>query len=117
VERLLLVYYGAVVVYTLVVLSRFNLGPDNWRLSGLYYYDANDFATLTVTAMPLGLYFVIRLRRLAVRLLVLAGLAALAVAQIRSGSRGGSSRCSRSWPSSCFGSPRCPPARVSPAPY
>ncbi len=89
VERLLLVYYGAVVVYTLVVLSRFNLGPDNWRLSGLYYYDANDFATLIVTAMPLGLYFVLRLRRPAVRLLALAGLAALAVAQIRSGSRGG----------------------------
>src|SRR5258705_412242 len=55
VERLILVYFGVTVVYAAVVLSRFQLGPDDWRLSKLYSYDANDFATLIVSAMPLGL--------------------------------------------------------------
>ena len=37
---------------------RFDLGAgDAWRLGHLYYYDANDFATFVVTAMPLGIYF------------------------------------------------------------
>lgn len=89
VERLGLIYFSVTVIYTGVVLSRFQLGADDWRLSDLYYYDANDFATLIVTAMPLGLYFVLSRRRLAIRLLVLAGLGVLAVGLIRSGSRGG----------------------------
>jgi len=89
VERLSFVYFGATVVYTAVVLSRFQLGADSWRLGKLYNYDANDFATLIATAMPLGLYFVLAQRRLWVRVLAVAGLAVLAVGQIRSGSRGG----------------------------
>lgn len=89
VERLGLVYFGVTVVYTAVVLSRFQLGEDNWRLGRLYYYDANDFATLIVTAMPFGLYFVLARRNGPLRLLALAGLGALAVGLIRSGSRGG----------------------------
>jgi O-antigen ligase len=89
VERLCLVYFGVTVVYTAVVLSRFELGADNWRLSRLYYYDANDFATLIVTAMPLGLYFALSRHRVSLRLLALAGLGLLAIGLIRSGSRGG----------------------------
>jgi hypothetical protein len=89
VERLTLVYFAVTVVYTAVVLSRFQLGADNWRLSRLYYYDANDFATLIVTAMPFGLYFALSRRRVALRLLALAGLGLLAIGLIRSGSRGG----------------------------
>ena len=89
VERLGLVYFAVTVVYTAIVLSRFELGGDNWRLSRLYYYDANDFATLIVTAMPFGLYFVLARRKTVIRMLALAGLAALAVGLIRSGSRGG----------------------------
>lgn len=88
VERLALVYFGVAVVYTMIILSRFQLGPDN-RLGRLYYYDANDFATLITTAMPLGLYFVLANRRLLLRLLSLVGLVVLVVALIRSGSRGG----------------------------
>ena len=58
VERLALVYLVGAVVYTGVVITRFDLGSGPaWRLSHLYYYDANDFATLTVTAMPLALHF------------------------------------------------------------
>jgi probable O-glycosylation ligase (exosortase A-associated) len=89
VERVALVYFGVTVVYAAVVLSRFQLGADTWRLGRLYYYDANDMATLIVTAMPVGLYFVLGQRRLVVRAFALAGLAALAVCLIRSGSRGG----------------------------
>jgi O-antigen ligase len=89
VERLTLVYFGVTVVYTAVVLSRFQLGGDSWRLAGLYYYDANDFATLITTAMPLGLYFVIARHRPLLRVLAAVGLAILAVGLIKSGSRGG----------------------------
>jgi O-antigen ligase len=89
VERLILVYFGVTVVYTAVVLSRFELGAENWRLANLYHYDANDLATLIASAMPLGLYFVLAHRRPLVRLLAVGGLAVLAVGLIRSGSRGG----------------------------
>src|SRR5438128_2667054 len=89
VERLMLVFFAVTVVYAAVVLSRFQLGADDWRLNHLYNYDANDFATLVVTAMPLGLYFVLAQRRLLLRALAIVGLTVLAVGQIRSGSRGG----------------------------
>src|SRR5207245_7623306 len=59
VERLMLVYFAASVVYAAVVLSRFQLGADDWRLGRLYNYDANDFAILVASAMPLGPYFVL----------------------------------------------------------
>src|SRR5438034_9948854 len=89
VERLALVYFCGTVVYTAVVLSRYQLGADSLRLGRLYYYDASDMATLIATAMPLGLYFVLAHPRPLPRLLALAGLAVLAVGLIRSGSRGG----------------------------
>jgi O-antigen ligase len=90
VERLALVYFAVTVLYGAVVLVRFQLGGgDDWRLGHLYNYDANDFATLIATAMPLGLYFVLADRRLPVRLLAAAGLVVLAIGDIRSGSRGG----------------------------
>jgi O-antigen ligase len=89
IERLILVYFGVTVVYTAVVLSRFQLGADSWRLAGLYYYDANDFATLIATAMPLGLYYILARHRPLLRALAAAGLAVLAVGLIKSGSRGG----------------------------
>jgi len=89
VERLALVYFAVTVVYTGVVVSRFQLGAEDWRLGRLYYYDANDLATLIATAMPLGLYLVLAHRHLVLRLCAGAGLAVLAVGLIRSGSRGG----------------------------
>src|SRR6266566_2296777 len=89
VERLALVYFAVTVVYTGVVVSRFQLGAEDWRLGRLYYYDANDMATLIATAMPLGLYFVLAHRHLVLRLCAGGGLAVLAVGLIRSGSRGG----------------------------
>jgi O-antigen ligase len=92
VERLALTYFAATAIYGAVVLTRFQLGGsgvDDWRLGHLYNYDANDFATLIATAMPLGLYFVLGVRRPLLRLVAAFGLAILAVCEIRSGSRGG----------------------------
>ena len=89
VERLVVVYFGVTVVYTMVILSRFQLGADNWRLGRLYFYDANDLATLIATALPLGLYFALTHRRVVLRLLAVVGILVLVVALIRSGSRGG----------------------------
>ena len=88
-ERLVLAYFGATVVFTAIVLSRFQLGANDWRLANLLHYDANDLATLITTAMPFGLYFVLAQRRLLLRLLAGGGLAVLAVGLVRSGSRGG----------------------------
>jgi O-antigen ligase len=88
-ERLIFVYFGVTVLYTGIVMSRFQLGAESWRLGRLYNYDANDMATLIASAMPFGLYFVLGQRRLFVRVLAITGLAILAVGMIRSGSRGG----------------------------
>jgi O-antigen ligase len=88
-KRLTFVYFAVTVLYTAVVLVRFQLSADSWRLGRLYNYDANDLATLIASAMPLGLYFVLGHRRLALRIVAIAGLGVLLVGMIRSGSRGG----------------------------
>ncbi len=89
VQRLSLVYFFGAATYAAVVLTRFQLTDASWRLGNLYYYDANDFATLAVTTMPLGLYLLTTRQSLALRLAVLPGLAVLGVVFVRSGSRGG----------------------------
>ncbi len=89
VERLAFVYFASAALYSAIVLLRFDLRSGDWRLESLYTYDANDFATFTVTAIPLGLYFVTSRARPLVRLGCALGLAALTIAFIRSGSRGG----------------------------
>jgi O-antigen ligase len=90
VERIALAYLASAAIYAAVIISRFNLGEgDSWRLGDLYYYDANDFATLAVTAMPLALYLIHRARANYQRVLGIAALALLTVAFVRSGSRGG----------------------------
>src|SRR5262245_38076722 len=90
VERLALVYLAGAMVYTAVVLTRFDVGAgDAWRLGHLYYYDANDFATYAVTAIPLGIYFLHAGWRMSIRLLAAAGLVLLTLGFVWSGSRGG----------------------------
>jgi O-antigen ligase len=88
-ERLAGAYLFGAVLYAGVVLVRFDVGVTDWRLGRLYYYDANDFATFAVTAMPMAIYFAHRGRGLTVRLLALAGLGILCAAFANSGSRGG----------------------------
>jgi O-antigen ligase len=90
VERLAAAYLAGATAYAGVVLSRFELGSgDAWRLGHLYYYDANDFATLVVSALPLGLYFAYAARRLLTRMLALLALLVLTVVFVHTGSRGG----------------------------
>jgi len=86
VERLLWIYFLSATVYAAVVLTRFD---DGGRLGKLYYYDANDFATFAVTAIPFGL-FGLRVGRSALtRGFAAAGLLLLTLAFLRTGSRGG----------------------------
>jgi putative inorganic carbon (HCO3(-)) transporter len=90
VERLAFVYLTGAVLYSTVVMTRFDLGGgDAWRLGHLYYYDANDYATFTVTALPLGIHFVHAGRTRRIRLFALAGLVPLILGFVWSGSRGG----------------------------
>jgi O-antigen ligase len=90
VERLAAAYLAGATIYAGVVLSRFELGSgDAWRLGHLYYYDANDFATFVVSALPLGLYFAYTARRSSTRLLALMALLVLTVVFVHTGSRGG----------------------------
>ena len=86
VERLLWIYFLSATVYAAVVLTRFDAGG---RLGELYYYDANDFATFAVTAIPFGLYGLRTGRSAMTRGLAAAGLLLLTLAFLRTGSRGG----------------------------
>jgi probable O-glycosylation ligase (exosortase A-associated) len=89
VERVAFVYLMAVSIYAAVVLSRFGVGGSQWRLGMLEYYDANDFATLAVMAVPLGVYFMVRPRPVWRRLVSAAAVVCLVVAFAWAGSRGG----------------------------
>src|SRR5262245_38653533 len=90
VERLAFTYLAGAAMYSAVVMSRFEVGAgDSWRLGHLYYYDANDFAVLAVTAIPLGLYFILFARKPLVRLAAVLAVGALFAGFLRAGSRGG----------------------------
>jgi putative inorganic carbon (HCO3(-)) transporter len=90
VERLVCAYFAGAVIYSAVVTTRFQLGSgDAWRLGRLYYYDANDFATFVVSAMPFGIYLLHAGRTFAVRVWAAAGLVLLTLGFVWSGSRGG----------------------------
>src|SRR5207247_7022032 len=89
IERLAGVYFIGAAVYSALVLIRFPVNAGAWRLAGLYYYDANDFATFAVSALPIGLYFTYRPGWTLRRLGAAAGLGVLGVGIVRSGSRGG----------------------------
>lgn len=90
VERLAIAYLAGATVYAAIVVMRFETGAGaQWRLGHLYYYDANDFATFAVTAMPLGLYLLHAGRTALGRALGAASLVVLTLAFARTGSRGG----------------------------
>jgi len=89
VERLAFVYLLSVAIYAAAVITRFQVGPGDWRLGSLYYYDANEFAALAVISLPLGVYFIARPHPSWRRLASVPAVAALTVAIIWAGSRGG----------------------------
>ena len=83
-------YFAGAVIYSLVVITRFDLGGGGaWRLGHLYYYDANDFATFVVTAIPLGIYFLHATPKMSTRIAAALGLVVLTLGFVWSGSRGG----------------------------
>jgi O-antigen ligase len=90
VERLATVYWMGAAIYALVIVQRFEIGAgDAWRLDNLYYYDANEFATFAVAALPLVLHSSRAAHRFSGRVAGLAGLATLTLAFVYAGSRGG----------------------------
>lgn len=84
VERLAGAYFGCIAVFGAVILTRFHA-----RFNNLYYYDGNDFGTVAVMAIPLGVYFATTRRPLLHRLVAGAALLALADAFVKTESRGG----------------------------
>src|SRR5688500_11607356 len=90
VQRVMIMYLASAAIYATVILLRFDLGEgDAWRLGHLYYYDANDFATFAVSAMPIALYVLHGARNTYRRMLGIGALAVLALAFVYTGSRGG----------------------------
>lgn len=89
VERILSVLFWGVVLYSAIVLMRFDItSSGDWRLGHLYYYDANDFATVSVASMPIGMYLARRTHSWR-RVLSVLALIVLSITIVRSGSRGG----------------------------
>jgi O-antigen ligase len=89
-ERIVGALFYAIALYSAVVLLRFDLGEGSqWRLGKLYYYDANDFATVAVAVMPLGVLLAKGARSLWGRGLPIIGLILISAVFVRSGSRGG----------------------------
>jgi O-antigen ligase len=89
IERLALVYVLGAVVFAVMVLTHNQFQLDlGGRMERLYFYDSNDFATYTVTALPLGLYFAMTGRPW-LRIAACAAIGVLATGFIWSGSRGG----------------------------
>ncbi len=90
VERIAWCYFMAVVVYAAFILIRYHVGGADWRLGTLVTYDANDYALLATTAIPLGVGSLVREgRRAWARAVDAAGLLVVLVAFVWAGSRGG----------------------------
>lgn len=89
VERLALVYFAGAAIYAVVILAGQDVTADSWRLTELYTYDPNDFATFAVTALPLGIYFMARPGPVVGRIAAVLGSVALGAAFVWAGSRGG----------------------------
>jgi O-antigen ligase len=89
VARLAAAYYAGAVIYSAVVLQQFQLNANDWRLGRLIYYDSNDAALLVVTALPIGLYLILRPGVAWARWLAAAGIPFLGLLLIKCGSRGG----------------------------
>lgn len=88
VKRLAGIMVFGATIYSIYVLTRFEITADG-RLSNLVYYDANDLALVVVCTFPLAVYFATRARGAFVRIAALLILALMVLAIVKSGSRGG----------------------------
>jgi O-antigen ligase len=89
VERLSLVYLAGIVAYCLYVYLYAPRPTAGARIDVSGSYDPNDFATFAVTGAPFALFFTGRHHPLWIRLSAVAGMAAIAVSVVLTGSRGG----------------------------
>ncbi|HUX88509.1 MAG TPA: O-antigen ligase family protein [Chloroflexota bacterium] len=85
--RLSAVHVIGALVFSVVVLTRYNVGPDG-RLGDLAYYDANGLGFILVCALPLTEWCAQHSIRREARLGALAAIAVLLVTIVRTGSRG-----------------------------
>lgn len=88
VTRMLGAILTAALLYSGVVLQRFDIAPGQ-RLANLYTYDANDLALFLSCSLPIALYLVLRAKGVVRRGLPLLGLLVMTAVMIRTGSRGG----------------------------
>lgn len=86
-RRVAAIQLAGAVLYAVVILTRFDIGPDG-RLAGLVHYDANDLGLLMVCVIPLALYFLGNGTRLLPRLMAFGALALFLMTIIKTGSRG-----------------------------
>ena len=88
VERFVAVHVVGGALYCVMILVRYDVGPDG-RLGGLVYYDANDLAMLVVCTFPLLVYLTRPGSRWLLRLVAVAAMGLFVVTIIKTGSRGG----------------------------
>lgn len=74
-------------IFSVVVLARFNVGPDG-RLGDLVYYDANGLGLIVVCALPLAEWCALHSDRRWLRVAGLVALPVFLVTVIKTGSRG-----------------------------
>lgn len=86
-EALAAVQVAGAALYTLIILARYDVGPDG-RLGDLVYYDANDLGMLLACTLPLALDLGWRAGSPAWKGMALGAVALFLVGIVRSGSRG-----------------------------
>lgn len=87
VELLAVVQVMGAALYTLVILTRYDVGPDG-RLGELVYYDANDLGMLLACTLPLAIDLAWRTRSLAWKGMAIGAVGIFLLGIVRSGSRG-----------------------------
>lgn len=85
--RFAAVHVVGAVIFSLVVLKRYRVGPDG-RLGDLVYYDANGLGLILVCAMPLAVWFAYHGKRRETKLGAMLAILIFLLTIVRTGSRG-----------------------------
>lgn len=86
-RRIAAVQVIGAVLYSVVILTRFEVG-EGGRLGSLVYYDANDLGMLMVCMLPVALYFVGHAAQLWQRVGAMVAIALFLATIVKTGSRG-----------------------------
>lgn len=87
VGRYVAVQLAGALVYSVTILTRYDVGPGG-RLGSLVYYDANDLGMLLDCILPFAIHFMWRARTLLGRLAGAAAVGVFIIGIVRTGSRG-----------------------------